>query len=309
MSYAKRQKRLPSALLATLHGEGKVVSWISELTQQPEDVVVSRLREEYENQGINVMRALAKAGLEPYIWSSGLKRFYEQTDAFLYELAIWNCNRIKRGMRKWIAGYLGSRAQRPLNILSVGDGLGFDSAYFAQLGHNVTYFEVPGYSEAFARKLFAECDGSITVVTNQNEIPLNKYDAVICLDVLEHVLDPHAFVETVAGYLCHGGELIVNASFYMIHPSNPTHLKSNRKYSSDLSLYEKHNLRLIYGKLNWNPLVFEKTEDTLTRHRRGAIKLLGIRLAGLYLALGRFSALPFWWVDSYRHKHRRWFCR
>jgi len=34
---------------------------------------------------------------------------------------------------------------------------------------------------------------------------------------------------------------------------------------------------------------------------------LGLRLAGLYLALGRLSILPFWWVDFYRRKQNRWF--
>ena len=303
----KTKTKLPSTLLPPLRSDKTIVTWISEVTKQPESQVLSRLHKEYENLGSNVKCAFSDAGLELYEWSSGLGHFYEQTDAFLYELAIWNCNKIKRKMRRWIAEYLETNSQRNLNILSIGDGLGFDSMYLAQLGHNITYFEVSGYTEAFARKVFSQCEENITVITDQDKIPSNKYDIVICLDVLEHVPDLHSYVETITGYIRPGGELIVHAPFYMIHHSNPTHLKSNRKYSGNLSLYTKHNLKLIDGELGWNPLVFEKREESLTPRRRNILKLIAIRFGGLYLTLGRFSILPFWWIDSYRRKRSKWF--
>jgi len=81
------------------------------------------------------------------------------------------------------------------------------------------------------------------VVTDLGNTPLAAYDVVACLDVLEHVSDPTAFVGTLAGYLRVGGRLIVHAPFYMIHPGNPTHLKANRRYRGSLSLYEEHGLR------------------------------------------------------------------
>lgn len=307
MNKTKKRSKLPSTLPEPLSKPNQVVSWISELTNQPQEMVLSRLRDEYENQGINVMRAFAQTGLEPYVWNSRLEQFYRNTDAFLYELVVWNCNRLKRRIRKWIARYLDNAAQHPLDILCTGDGVGFDSVYLAQTGHKVTYFEVPGLAATFARKVFNACHEDINIVTDQNEISPDKYDVVICLDVLEHVPDPNSFVRTLTGYLRDCGKLIVHAPFYMIHPTNPTHLRSNRKYSGDLSLYQKHNLKLIDCSHHWNPLVLKKTTNISTKRFVGPLKLICIKLAGIYLSLGRFSTLPFCWSNAYRRKHRSWF--
>lgn len=290
-----------------LPDQEKIVSWIVELTRQPEAPVRSRLREEFDNPGTNVARAFRETGLERYVWNDRLARFYEQTDAFLYELVIWNRNKLKRRMRRWVAKHLANSEKRTLDVLSIGDGLGLDSAYLARAGHRVTYFEVPGYTESFARKVFVECGQDVTVLTEQSDIPLGAYDAVVCLDVLEHIPDPPRFVEVIAGYLRPGGRLIVHPPFYMIHPSNPTHLKANRRYSGSLSLYEKHNLRLVDGEPGWNPIVLQKAGSGSARRLRFTPKLLGLRLTGWYLALGRFSMLPFWWVDFYRRRRNRWF--
>jgi len=290
-----------------LPDQEKIVSWIVELTGQPEASVQSRLREEFDSPGTNVARAFRETGLEPYVWNDGLARFYEQTDAFLYELVIWNRNKLKRLMRRWVAKHLANSEKRTLDVLSIGDGLGFDSAYLASAGHRVTYFEVPGYTESFARKVFAECGQDVTILTEQSHIHLHAYDAVVCLDVLEHVPDPPAFVEVIASYLRPGGRLIVHAPFYMIHPSNPTHLKANRRYSGSLSLYKKYNLKLVDGEPGWNPIVLRKVGDASLARLGFTPKLLGLRLTGWYLALGRFSTLPFWWVDFYRRKRNQWF--
>ena len=307
MAQRETEMKLPSTLPEQLRNEEKIVSWISELTRQPQPLVRSRLREEFGNPGINVERAFREAGLEPYVWNDGLARFYEQTDAFLYELVIWNRNKLKRRMRHWIAKHLAKSEERTLDILSIGDGLGFDSAHLGQAGHRITYFEVAGYTESFARKVFAECGGNVTVLTEQSDIALEGYDAVVCLDVLEHVPSPPDFVEMIAGYLRPGGRLIVHAPFYWTAPSNPTHLKANRRYSGSLSLYEKYNLRLVDGEPGWNPIVLQKMVNDSPRRLRLTPKLLGLRLAGLYMALGRLSILPFWWVDFYRRKQNRWF--
>ena len=301
------QIKLPSTLSEPLRNREKIISWIAELTEQPEASVQSRLREEFDNPGINVSRAFGQAGLEPYVWNDGLVRFYKQTDAFLYELVIWNRNKLKRRMRRWVAKHLANSQGRTLSVLSIGDGLGFDSVYLAQAGYRVTYFEVQGYAESFAQKLFVECAEDITLLTKQGDIPLGAYDAVVCLDVLEHIPDPPEFVRAIAGYLRPGGRLIVHAPFYMIHHSTPTHLKANRRYSGTLALYEKHNLRLVDGVPGWNPIVLREMANGMPWRLRFSPKLLGIRLAGLYLALGRFSSLPFWWVDSFRRRRNQWF--
>ena len=294
------------AVLEFLSDQEKVVSLISDLTNKPETLVLSRLREEYSNPGINVVRDFKNAGLEPFRWSKELSDFYNQTDAFLYELVFWNRNKLKNRMRRWISRHLAKYEQGKLNILCIGDGLGIDSAYLANQGHNVEYFEVKGYSESFARRIFTECKYNITIINEEDEIKTGFYDVVICLDVLEHIPNPPKYVKKLSNYLRQGGRLIVHSPFYMIHPNYPTHLKDNRQYSGRLSLYTNNNLALVEGEITWNPIVLEKIEENkLYRHFN--LKIFCLIIASCYLSIGRFSSKPFWWVDSFRRKRTKWF--
>ena len=63
--------------------------------------------------------------------------FYQQTDAFLYELIAWNRNAYKCAIRQWINDALARLSSRSLNVLTYGDGIGCDSLYFTQSGHRV----------------------------------------------------------------------------------------------------------------------------------------------------------------------------
>lgn len=291
----------------SLRSLAKTASWISELTGEDSASVRERLREEFERPGTNVARSFKEAGLKRYSWSDDLIRFYETTDAFLYELVIWNRNRIKRQMRRWVAKRVGNLGGESCEVLSIGDGLGFDSLHLAQSGHRVTYFEVPGYSESFARRVFDEAGESITVLTDPSEIPQGRFDVVVCLDVLEHVPDPPGMVASIASYLREGGLLIVHAPFYMIHPANPTHLEANRRYSGSLSLYQKQNFRLIDGAPGWNPLALRKMGNGVPAPPLFDPKVIGLKLGGLFLKLGRLSMLPFFWVDAKRRSKGEWF--
>jgi len=299
--------KLPPSVPEYFNDEDKIVNWLSKLTNQSPISVRSRLQQERDNPGSNVSGALCQYGLEPYTWTEKLTEFYSKTDAFLYELVVWNLNKRKRRIRRRIGKYLYKNLGQRLDILTIGDGLGVDSLYLARAGHHVTYIETSAYAQAFAKMLFADCAVDINVLDDPNQISLNSYDVVICLDVLEHVPDPPEFVKTITGYLKPNGHFIVHAPFYQIRPNTPTHLKSNRKYSGSLRLYEKHGLRLVGGELSWDPITLKKNSSRKNDYSPFKPKLLAIRLTGLYLALGRFTILPFLWVNSYQRKKQRWF--
>ena len=299
--------KLPSTLPEPLDDLETMVSWIVQITNQSESAVRERLWEEFENPGANVAHAFGQAKLTPYVWSDDLNRFYQQSDAFLYELLIWNRNLLKLKMRKWIAKHLAEIRSGPQEILSIGDGLGFDSLYLAQCGHRVTYFELPGTTHAFAQRVFRNAGCDISVLDDPSQIRAEVFDVVVCLDVLEHVPDPPDFVKTITGYLRPKGLLYVHAPFYMIHPSHPTHLKTNCRYSGSLSLYHQNGLRLIDGQDGWNPIVLKKTDGAAPGLSSFRPSLMRLRLAGGYLGLGRFWFFPFGWINRYRRKQGRWF--
>jgi SAM-dependent methyltransferase len=299
--------KLPPSVPAYYQDEDKIVDWLSQLTNQSPKFVLSRLLDEHDNPGISVSEAMRRYKIEPYKWTDKLAEFYSQTDAFLYELILWNLNKRKRRMRRRIGKYLYRNIGQNLEILMVGDGLGVDSVYLAEAGHRITYFETSALTLAFAKKLFDEYAKDVKVLDDPNLIPNNSYDVVICLDVLEHVPDPPEFVKNITGYLKPNGHLIVHAPFYQIQPGTPTHLKSNRKYSGSLSLYENQGLKLVGGALTWDPITLRKKSDSKNDYHTFKLRPLAIRLTGFYLKLGRFTVLPFRWVSSYQLKGRRWF--
>jgi SAM-dependent methyltransferase len=290
-----------------LRDEEQVVPWIAEITGRAESTIRDCLRREFKRPGVNVVREFAEISLEPYVWSEELVRFYEQTDAFLYELVVWNCNSLKRRMRSYITKYLAQYKGSSRNVLCIGDGLGIDSLYLAQNCQKVTYFELEGFSHRFATRIFSLADADIKVVSKPQHIPVESFDAVVCLDVLEHVRDVPAFLKQLTAYLRPGGIFIVHAPFYMIHPSNPTHLKANRKYSGKLDLYYQCGLKLVNGRFFWNPLIFEKVSDDTNRRKpqRSALGMFSLKLGGWYLSIGRFTVLPFLWIVFYRKKRNK----
>jgi SAM-dependent methyltransferase len=257
-----------------------------------------RLERERKRPGHAVADDFRTRGGTRYTAGPAMDAFYGSTDAFLYELAVWNRNRLKDGMRKWIAKHM-ARVGRPLDVLSIGDGMGFDCLYWARKGHRVTYFELPGVSERFARGLFRESGVQIPMLTDPTAIPAESFDAITCLDVLEHVPDPREMVLNFAGYLRPGGLMYVSAPFFLILPWYPTHLRSNRRFSGSLSLYKQAGLELVGGRPGWDPLVLRKPGDAVPR-LHSPLSAAAVRAMSLFWLPGRVTAWPYGWLHWLR---------
>ncbi|HEX4796544.1 MAG TPA: methyltransferase domain-containing protein [Humisphaera sp.] len=273
-----------------LRNASQMAALISEVTGEPVHRVLERLEIEHRHPGQTVAQDFARHGARLYTDGPEMAAFYESTDAFLYELAVWNRNLLKQSMRHFVCRHL-ERRKRPLDVLCLGDGLGFDSLYFASRGHRVTYFELPGLGERFARRLFEKSGADITILTDPAQIAPDAFDAVTCFDVLEHVPDPRGMVRQCVSYLREGGHFYVSAPFYMIHPLYPTHLRSNRRFSGSLRLFERAGLDLVDGRMTWYPLVFRKgTADEAGTER---LAVLLTRLSAGPQKLGRWATWPF----------------
>jgi SAM-dependent methyltransferase len=247
--------------------------------------------------GANVRAALRRANLPAHVWSDELARFYERTDAFLYELVAWNRNPLKLAMRRWIGRFF-RHWSPPREILCFGDGLGFDSLFLAQLGQRVTYFEVSSLCVQVARELFRAANGNLFVALDPLELPAESFDAVPCLDVLEHALVPSEQVRFLAQRLRPGGCLLTHAPFYYLAPSVCTHLCANLTLSGALDeLYGPYGLRLLDGQLFWMPLVLGKPGPSGQAIRCGALRRFALRMTGLLFSGAGYWPAPYAWVS------------
>ena len=281
-----------------LEDRQRIIELVARLTDVPLDEVRRRFELEEREMGVNVRQGLEQRGIAPYVWSEKLVEFYEQTDAFLYETLLWNRSPTKKVMQRWVVEFLervGGTSQR---VLLYGDGLGCDSYELARAGHDVTYFEVSKRCRDFASELFLGKGGDFTIVDRSEELPRAGFDAVVCLDVLEHVPDPPALVSQLATWLRPGGHLLVHAPFFYVAPCVSTHLKSNQKYSGDWRrLYGASGFEPVDGEFFWNPLALRLKQPG--EPSRGSRLPLAARLGGLLLRLGALWSAPHIWVAKW----------
>jgi SAM-dependent methyltransferase len=250
---------VPDARLSVLEDFPFLIDRVATITGSPTHEVRERLVAEMRSPGTNVRRALAEADLPPHEWSDRLVAFYAQTDAFLYETLTWNLCSNKRLMRRWIAEFLRRHYPRGARILCYGDGLGCDSTYLAQAGHDVTYFEVSERCRKFASSLFERSGVHVEWSGSLASLESGSFDVVVCLDVLEHVPDPLELVGDLTRLIRLGGHFLVHAPFFYLSPNVGTHLGANRRYSGDWkSLYAPHGLHPVDAQIVWAPLALQR---------------------------------------------------
>lgn len=105
------------------------------------------------------------------------------------------------------------RPLRGLSILDVGCGGGLVSEPLARLGANVSGIDPTVDSIAVARR-HAEAQGLAIAYRSASVEELQAasetFDAAVCMEVIEHVPDPAAFVRSLGALVRPGGMLIVS---------------------------------------------------------------------------------------------------
>ena len=271
---------------------GALAERIAAATQVDLATVLVRLQAECGSLGANVCRDLAARKIRPYVWTQSLIEFYRDTDAFFYELVVWNRTREKTRQREWIVRFIQHHWQRPVSILVYGDGLGFDGAVLQRAGHSVACFEVSKKYGAFAQRLFDDLGTAVEWIDHEDALRGRWFDVIVCLDVLEHVPDPPALAKDLAGHLLPEGCLVVHAPFWLVDDATQTHLLSNRTYSGDWRrLYAPAGLIPVAARWMWNPVALaRKTESS---RFFSWLSWGRVSLFRWFLVLARFIPLPF----------------
>lgn len=139
-------------------------------------------------------------------------------NAYLYNLIAWNCTPKYERIIEPLYQVRGSRA------LVIGPGLGTEADVLLQGGNTVDAYELPGVLHDFLAWRFIN-SGRFELV---DEIPAAGYDALVAVDVLEHI-HPAEIAGTLArmaAALRPGGLLLMHAEWDE-HAVCPQHYREN----------------------------------------------------------------------------------
>lgn len=147
--------------------------------------------------------------------------------------------------------YLKAVKSTIVNVLMIGDGLGTDSIHLKEQFKNrvrLWYFDVPGSKTYnFAVKRFKNKKIDIDFISSISEIKNNFFDAVVCLEVLEHLPNPKKTIELMSKSLKKNGIALVSECFGDVPENLPTHLLMNEKHADKTPfLFLRENLMLNY---------------------------------------------------------------
>lgn len=258
--------------------------------------VHQRLLVEAKEIGTNVFTQMQEQKIPLHIPSDLLDNFYRNSDAFVYETTVWNACRAKQQMQDFILNQLHRLGRTNARIFCFGDGLGFDSAWLALQGHQVSYFEPSLRCQQYAQAVFESNGVNVQFLSGLQDLPEHGLDVIVCLDVLEHVPNPAALVAKFADWLKPDGLLIVHAPFWCIHWTRSTHLKQNRTYSGDTRrLYRNQGFRPVDASIFWDPIIFERS-DLSPGHPITFTGRLRLLLGKLLLLPGRLDDTVHTWI-------------
>jgi 2-polyprenyl-3-methyl-5-hydroxy-6-metoxy-1,4-benzoquinol methylase len=164
-----------------------------------------------------------------------------------------------------MASLLGRLQPETSKVLAFGDGLGIDSLQLLNAGYEVNYVDIAGSRTAHAARIIINTHAStenIDRIRFLNKLPIDPlYDAIVCLEVVEHVEEPLAFLQSLCQALKHGGFLVISECFSGVEPQWQTHLHTNLKYGGHLpAMLAQLGLELVDANLNpaAKPLVFRR---------------------------------------------------
>ncbi|MFA6608785.1 MAG: class I SAM-dependent methyltransferase [Candidatus Paceibacterota bacterium] len=166
---------------------------------------MSNLKEEYDI--IYGDQTIDGTGYYHYL-AKGVKSLRNPLkDLFNYSAIFWGVikavedNSIKRGAK----------------ILEVGSGLGYLTYAFNKSGYDCQGLDYSDTATNFANNFFGKnfTQGTIDDFSMNNK---DKYDVVIATEVIEHVVNPGAFIENCLKVLKSGGILILTTPIKDIHP-------------------------------------------------------------------------------------------
>ena len=236
-----RHGTIATAVQPEVLSQDRVIDTIAVVTNSTRNVIKEKVNAELQSAGSAVNQDMKTFDVVPYQPSSQMDDLYRSGHSFAIELAANYNDSARIKMAAFILVRLcteRTRVGRNLKILAVGDGIGSDSIRLASAGFDVDYMD---YEASVTSKVATEnflkfkdsesTSAGVLRVLNRHEIEAGTYDAVISLEVIEHVEKPQDFLYFLQQQLMAEGLLFLSDCFPGIKDYWQTHLLSNERLS------------------------------------------------------------------------------
>ena len=194
----------------------------------------------YYNSRWFTLYLLTKSLREPHLW-----RYFLDYKKFLFST---------EGHLKIALPFMFfSKNERPKKVLEYGCGNNFTSLTLMLHDFEVTFADVPHKFFQFQKSVISKYFFSIKFIDLISDNALQeKYDYIICQEVLEHVLEPEKVLQHLIEHLNDGGIIWVSVFMDDMNGEDPSHLQRNtERYNNPdtwHAIVEKNGLKpLIYA--------------------------------------------------------------
>ncbi len=177
---------------------------------------------------------------------------YQELENYIYDLSNYDYFNIPEFIYRERSAKISRRSKR---FLDYGAGIGDICLRVKQINNNVdvTYYDLKGKTMDFAKWRFKKRRMNINIIeASDNEDMLqNKYDTIICFDILEHVMDPEKHLKRIQKHLEHNGQLFIKAPFEKSQ-THSMHIDSEKtlvEYLTSLNFKKKgRSDRLVFPR-------------------------------------------------------------
>ncbi len=176
--------------------------------------------------------------------------FYAQTKNYIPELMIISASEDKQRLRRFVAAYC--LKERIKKILDFGSGSGEDSIIASLNGMDASAADVEGKTFDFAKWRFKKYGVNVKTISVKDDKPLSeKYDAITCFEVLNHVPNPERVLKHFHDSLKERGLLFITSRFKGNYSLS---LKKNEKYHEIFDDFVKSKGFELINKVHmWGP--------------------------------------------------------
>lgn len=164
---------------------------------------------------------------------SGVEAYYRTVDRYIYESSYFEA--FAEYQRYFETVRMACRGFRRMRVLDFGGGAGGMTLALSLGGCACDYADIPGPTLEFAKWRLARYGCSSQVLDATRPLPQATYDAIVTLDVFEHLTDLKQTLEALVKALVPGGWLISKSTF---SPDDPLHLPQNMVYA-DIRVFNR----------------------------------------------------------------------